>query len=99
MINNPFCAKTQIELKNCYIAVASKDTSHVVIDNSKVSESDVGFAVYQKKSEFGPSTMTLSSVNIVNVTVQYITEVGSTLIIDNQRSDATQRNVWSSLYD
>ena len=88
----------QTELKSCYIASASKDMSQVTIENIKVSASEVGFAVYQKKSEFGPAVMTISSVEMINVTTQYIVEDGSTLLVDDQKIDATQKNVWEILY-
>ena len=88
----------QLELKNCYVAAASKDRSQVNIENTKVSTSEFGFAVYQKKSEFGPSAMTVSSVDMVNVTTPYLVEEGSTLLVDNQKIDATQKNVYEVLY-
>ena len=88
----------QLELKNCYVAAASKDMSQVNIENTKVSASEVGFALYQKKSEFGPSAMAVSSVELVNVTTPYLVEEGSTLLVGNQKIDATQKNVWGILY-
>lgn len=88
----------QLELKNCYVAAASKDMSQVNIENTKVSASEVGFALYQKKSEFGPSAMAVSSVDMINVSTPYLIEEGSTLLVGNQKIDATQKNVWEILY-
>jgi len=90
----------QLEFDDCYVAAASKDMSQVNIENVKISASEVGFAVYQKKPEFGPSAMTVSSVDMVNVTTPYLVEVDSTLLVDNQKIDDTQnqKNVWEILY-
>ncbi|MFC2001745.1 right-handed parallel beta-helix repeat-containing protein [Chloroflexota bacterium] len=88
----------QIELKNCYIAVASKDTSQVTIENIEISTSEVGLAVYQKKSEFGPSVMITPLVDMINVATPYLVEEGSTLLVNNQKIDATQKNVYQTLY-
>jgi len=89
----------EIELKNCYISVASKDMSQVNIENAEISSCEFGFAIYQKKSEFGPSTMTASSINMVNVDTLYLIEEGSTLLVDNQKIDANEKNVYGILYD
>ena len=88
----------QMEFKNCYVATASKDMSQVTIGNTKVSASEVGFAVYQKKSEFAPSRMVISSVDLVNVTTPYLIEEGSALSVNDQKIDANQKNVWEILY-
>jgi hypothetical protein len=90
----------RMEFKNCYVAAASKDMSQVNIKNAKVSASEVGFAVYQKKPEFGPSAMTVSSVDMINVTTPYLVEEDSTLLVGNQKIDAAQnqKNVWEILY-
>ena len=88
----------KMELKNCYIAAASKDMSQVTITNVKLSTCEVGFTAYQKKSEFGPSAMAVASVDMVNVITPYLIEEGSTLLVDNQKIDTTQKNVWAILY-
>ena len=88
----------QMEFKNCYVAAASKDRSQVNIENVKISTCEVVFAAYQKKPEFGPSTMAVSFVEMVNVTTPYLIEESSTLLVDNQKIDATQKNAWEILY-
>jgi hypothetical protein len=88
----------QTEFKNCYIAAASKDMSQVTIEDTEVSVSEVGFAVYQKKPEFGPSEITASSIDMVKVTTPYLIEEGSTFLLDNRKIDDTQKNVWEVLY-
>jgi len=87
-----------IEFKDCYIALASKDMSQVDITIATVSSCNVGFTTYQKKSEFGPSTLTASVISIVNVATPYLAEEGSLLSVDNQKISAMQKNVYSILY-
>jgi len=87
-----------LDIQNCYVALASKDISDVTVENIEISESEVGLAVYQKKPEFGPSAMTVSGIDMVNVITPYIVEVESTLLVDDQRVGPTQENVWESLY-
>ncbi|MFC1964387.1 CotH kinase family protein [Chloroflexota bacterium] len=88
----------QVEIMNSYVAVASKDMSQVDIENITISTSGVGFAVYQKKSEFGPSTMTVSSIDLLNISTPYFVEESSTLTVDNQKIRDTTRNVFELLY-
>jgi len=88
----------QIEIKNSKIAIASKDGAKVNIKGINMYNCKVGFAVYQKKSEFGPSAMMASSVGMVDVVTPYLIEEGSTLLVDNQKIDAFNKNVYRRLY-
>jgi hypothetical protein len=85
-------------LEGCYIAVASKDTSDVTIQTADISGGSVGLAVYQKKSEFGPASMTGSNLSIQNVARPYLVEVGSTLVGNGMTIAANESNVWELLY-
>jgi|TARA_Y100000031_G_scaffold153183_1_gene197878 hypothetical protein len=96
---NSWVTTKGIELKDCYIALASKDMSQVEIAGVTVSSGDIGFAVYQKKSEFGPSKLTAAVSSMVNVTTPYLVEEDSLLVVDNQKINTFQKNVYSILYD
>ena len=41
------------------IAVASKDSSKVEVDNIKVDETEICFSAYRKKKEFGSSFLNI----------------------------------------
>ena len=86
----------KIELKNCYIAIASKDMSKVNIKDVNISMCNVGFAAYQKKPEHGPSALSVSSFDMSEVDTPYIIEEGSTF---NKKIDNYYENVWGILYD
>ncbi|MFC1952565.1 CotH kinase family protein [Chloroflexota bacterium] len=87
-----------IELKDCYIAIASKDMSQVDVEDAKISNCEIGLAVYQKKSEFGPSEMVASSTGITNTTTSYLVEEFSRLLADNREITNFQKNVYQMLY-
>ena len=87
-----------IEIKNSRIAVASKDRSIVNIKGVNMCGCNVAFAVYQKKSEYGPSTMMASSIKLVDVVTPYLVEEGSILLVDNQKIDAFNKDVYRRLY-
>ena len=73
-----------IDIKNAYIAVASKDLSQVTAKNVRISDSEIGLTVYQKKSEFGPATMAVEALEMTGVEVPYLVEVHSRLIVNKE---------------
>ncbi|KKG16865.1 hypothetical protein EO98_02845 [Methanosarcina sp. 2.H.T.1A.6] len=89
---------TAMELKNCTVAVVSKDLSTVNLDYAEVSSCTVGLLVCQEKQEFGPGRITTSSVELDNITVPYIIEVGSNLSIDGSKVIGYHKKVYEVIY-
>ncbi len=89
---------TEMELKNCSIAVISKDLSTVNIDNAKISSCNVGFLVCQQKEEFGPGRTETSSTELDNTTIPYIIEAGSSLSADGSEITGTHKKVYETIY-
>ena len=58
-----FCQKKNISIKNSYIGIASKDESTIRGLKIDISDSKIGLAAYQKKSEFGPGKIELKEMN------------------------------------
>ncbi|MBU0597572.1 hypothetical protein KKF61_01090, partial [Patescibacteria group bacterium] len=87
-----------IEVGNSRIAVASKDLSEVVLDNVTIHDSEIGYAVYQKKSEYGPASIKISTDNSENVKTYYLLEEGSSLILRNEKMKPNHKDVYMSLY-
>ena len=87
-----------IEIKNAEIAVASKDSSRIDLQDSKISKSKVGFAVFQKKSEFGPGIIEALNIKLKKVKVPYLVEKKSTLLIDGKKKKSKQKKVKEILY-
>ncbi|MBF0444357.1 MAG: CotH kinase family protein [Magnetococcales bacterium] len=87
-----------IIIENAQIAIASKDLSKVHLNHIAINNSRIGFAVFQKKAEFGPGYVVASDVKNSNIDNLHYLEVGSSLIINTQNITPTQRKVYNKLY-
>lgn len=87
----------KIDLKNCNIAIASKDLSSVNLNNVRIYSSNVGLAAYQKKPEFGPSEIRVFNIESMNVTVAHLIEVNSKLSLDDKEIIGTQNKLYERL--
>ncbi|MFC1991170.1 right-handed parallel beta-helix repeat-containing protein [Chloroflexota bacterium] len=87
-----------IEIRSSYLAIASKDSSWVSIDGAVISDCEIGLAVYQKKPEFGPSTITATAVKITGTSTTYLVEERSTLSENDRKIEASAKEVYRSLY-
>lgn len=80
------------------IGVASKDRSRVVADALRVADAKVGFAVYQKKSEFGAASMELVEARLEGAATPYLVEQGSTLVLGGRPVAPNANAVYAQLY-
>ena len=80
------------------IGVASKDRSSVVGAGLRLSDVKVGFALYEKKSEFGPATMELRDATLENAGTPYLLEQGSQLVMDGRELAPNATGVYDRLY-
>ncbi len=80
------------------IGVASKDKSSVVAAGLRLSGVKVGFALYQKKSEFGPATMDVRDTRLDGAETPYLLEQGSKLVMDGQAVAPNATGVYDKLY-
>jgi len=86
-------------INRAMIGLASKDGSELIVENVKISNSKYGFAVYQKKSEYGPSSIDASGYELVkNVNNSYIVEVNSNLLLDDEHIPGDKEDVYKQLY-
>lgn len=88
----------QTEIKNSEIAVASKDLSSIKFENIHVSGCEIGFAIYQKKSEFGPASINIENLDMQDVNIPYLVEENSKIIVDDEEIKSSQKNVKEVLY-
>ncbi|MDZ7291269.1 MAG: CotH kinase family protein [candidate division KSB1 bacterium] len=88
----------QIEIKNGEIAVASKDMSEMNISNVDITACKIGFAVFQKKSEYGPGVIMADKVSLKKFSVPYLVEEHSTLLVDKVAVESNQEKVKGILY-
>jgi len=66
-------------VRDCTIAIASKDLSELVIDNISITGCKQGFTAYQKKPEFGPATIIVHRYTMDGVKQPFMIESGSSL--------------------
>lgn len=81
------------------IAIASKDQSESIINNLDIVESNVGIAIFQKKSAFGASSVEVVGLNIQNVDEPYLVEKGSSLYIDSEKMPDIEKNLKDRFYE
>ena len=88
----------KIEIRDARIALASKDMSTMTIQDVNISDSEIGFAVYQKKPEFGPAFLTVVNLKKASIATPHLVEEGSSLIIDGVAIEPNHTNVYELLY-
>ena len=87
-----------IRITNASIALASKDRSVVTLTSAKIVGGNIGIAVLQKKSEFGPSTVKVVNVRFEAVDEPYLLEPGSELSVDGRIIEEHQSDVYDRIY-
>ena len=63
-----------------------------------LDEETVGTGIFQKKPEFGPASMKVNSLEMERVSVPYLLEEGSRLVLDGQKVAANRTTVKDELY-
>ncbi len=81
-----------IFINGAQIGIASKDQSSLICNNIEISNSKVGLALYQKKPEFGPSSIKMTQLSMENVGMPYFVESQSELILNGQVIDSHKQN-------
>lgn len=71
-------------VRNCPLAIASKDLSICTIYNIEIKECKQAFAAYRKKPEFGPATIEIKKYKADDVDKLFSIEKGSTLILEGK---------------
>jgi hypothetical protein len=87
-----------VVIRNALIAVASKDLSEVRVQEASLSDGKFGFAIFQKKQEFGPAEVIATSVELQNIEVPMLLESGSSMIRDGESVVAEMQDVEYMLY-
>ena len=74
----------KIEIYDAKVAVKSKDSSYVNIENANVADSDLAFFVTQEKEEFGPARISVNNLSMNNVKKENIIQDKSLLLINGK---------------
>jgi len=88
----------QIKIKKAKIAIASKDMSTTIVRNASIHNSKIAFAVFQKKSEFGPSSIIVNELNMEDIEIPYLIEDESSMIVNGNRIKSDRKNLKEILY-
>lgn len=80
-----------IRLSN--IGIAAKDRSVAVVDKLHLSHCKTGFALYQKKPEFGPSQLIVRDYQAQHTDRLYIVQWGSTLQLGEKLIRGTDQQI------
>lgn len=86
-----------VEIKNVEMAIASKDSSELNINNATLSNCKIGLAVYQKKPEFGPASIRATGLIMEEVNQPHLVEEGSQLNISGKNIKSDQQKVREAL--
>ena len=100
-----------IFINNVAIGIASKDLSKAKIDNIEMTATQLGFAIFKKKYEYGPASLEIKTKNnsnndrkvsdylkFINTKKLYLLESPSTLSINNFSFKPNSKKVKDLLY-
>lgn len=87
-----------ITISNAEIAITSKDLSEVIINDIEIHNSSLGFAVFQKKPEYGPGFATINNLKLHFVDTTHLVEINSKLSFNQNEIMSKLINVEGLLY-
>ena len=87
-----------VKVSGAEIAFASKDLSHISMRNVNIHNSRVGFAVYQKKPEYGPGSVVATMLEMQKVATPFLIESHSRVSINGVDIESNEEKVKSQLY-
>jgi hypothetical protein len=89
---------TSVEIHNAEIAITSKDQSTIYITDSKVKDSRIGMALFQKKPEFGPGFIEAARMDMGKSEIDFLVEKNSQLTMDGKSIAHNNAKVKQILY-
>jgi hypothetical protein len=87
-----------IDIINAEIGITSKDLSEVNLSDVKIKDTRLGFAVFQKKEEYGAGKATITGLEMTNVDFIHLVDLNSTLTLNGKDVISKQSNVEDLLY-
>ncbi len=82
-----------LSIQNAIIGIASKDLSELTGKNVSITGAKVAIAVYQKKSEFGPSKGKIINGKVLETETLFLVEKGSSLRFNSQSVKVDARKI------
>jgi hypothetical protein len=87
-----------IDIINSEIGIASKDLSEVSLDDIKIKDTRLGFAVFQKKEEHGGAKAQINGLEMTNVDLIHLVDLKSTLTLNGKDVITKRFKVGDLLY-
>jgi hypothetical protein len=85
-------------IEKATIGVASKDLSHVELNNIEMTNTVYGFVVFIKKPEYGPATITARNIEMKDNMVLHQIEEGSKLTFEGTDIHGREKDLATKLY-
>ena len=80
------------------IGIVSKDLSQVQLTDINILGTRLGLSAFQKKSEYGVASITVSNLRLQDFELNYLIENKSSLSIDNVLVETVSNNVIDQMY-
>jgi len=80
---------TNVLVKDCEIAIASKDKSVLNLSQSVLKNNKLNFTAFQKKPEYGPAMIIANTVKTEAEETNYLIENASSLLLNGQEMPTT----------
>ena len=87
-----------LNIDNAFIGIASKDLSSININKSKIKDTEICLAAYQKKAEYGPASIKLLENKDICIPFNYILEQDSSIYSNSEGLSPNTFNAYKKLY-
>jgi hypothetical protein len=87
-----------INIVNAEIGITSKDLSEVILSDVRIKDTRLGFAVFQKKEEYGEGKVKITGLEMKNVDLIHLVDPNSSLTINGKDVISKQSKVGDLLY-
>ena len=87
-----------IDIINAEIGITSKDLSEVNLSDVKIKDTRLGFAVFQKKEEYGAGKAQITGLEMTNVDFIHLVDLNSTLTLNGKDVISKRSKVGDLLY-
>jgi len=82
-----------LSISDSYIAIGVKDKSNLQAQQISIVGCTCGFALFQKKSEFGPASASVTQLQMQTTKTPYMVERGSKLQVDGENIPADHKRL------
>ena len=95
---NSHCIGDEVKIHNANIGIAVKDLSTMKVSQCNITKSQIGVAIFQKKSEYGPAKMIGNNFSLYNVNESYLVENESVCQINQKTIVPNSKNMRLNIY-